>query len=79
MKLDNHVTPENCFDGLKVWYAPSPGHAFAGVVDGDPWELGGHTWVVHVREMEECYGKFRGTPGTTRVKAAALSALRVRR
>lgn len=76
---ENKVTPENCTDGLLVWYAPSYGHAFAGIVDGAPWKLGEHTWVVHLRDMEEGYGKSRGTPERTTVKAAALTALRLRK
>lgn len=69
---EKKLTPETCVDGLAVWYSPSYGYAFAGIVDGEPWRLGEHTWVVHLREMEEGYGKFRSTSGATRVKAAAL-------
>jgi hypothetical protein len=65
-------------DGMHVLYAPVLGDSleFAGVVDGHPWQLGGHTWVVTVKDLEPAYGQWRGDPKLTRLTAVALSNLR---
>jgi hypothetical protein len=60
-------------DGALCWYQSSPGvdYRFAGVVDGRPRLLGGHTWVVKLRDME-----FRYRNGERKtVPAAACDAL----
>ena len=60
--------------GVPVWYASSPGDEYAGVVDSEPRLLGGHTWVVNLREMEP---RYRNGSRTT-VPAAACHAIRAR-
>lgn len=43
-------------DGAPAWYASvSGGTKYAGVICGEPWQLGGHTWVVNLREMSPEY------------------------
>lgn len=64
--------------GALVWYWPIMGHApgYAGVVDGEPWQLGGQTWVVNLRDMSPEYrAKVRDR---SRVNAAFLGALQPR-
>lgn len=78
MKREQGLRPEECTVGLRVLYSPSPGYAFEGVVAEEPWQLGGGTWVTHLRDMEPAYGSYRGTPDRTYVKAAALHALRAK-
>ncbi len=73
------MTPEQAIPGTPVWYQPVAlyGVAYAGIIDSLPWELGGHTWVAHLRNMHESYRKgsmFRDN----RVVAAALAHLSVR-
>jgi hypothetical protein len=67
----------DCKDGMKVMYAPvlNDPLEFAGVVDGEPWQLCGQ-WVVNLKQMQPEYGKWRGQPERTRVNAAALTNLR---
>ena len=55
-------------DGALVVYESSPGRRFAGVVDGEPRLLGGHTWCVHLKDMDHEYGR-------ATVKAAACDRL----
>lgn len=64
--------PRDLSDGMRVLYMPTLGSAerFAGTVDGEPFELGGHTWCVHLRDVEPGYRNGRGF-----VKAAAISHL----
>lgn len=71
------MTPKSYKDGDRVRYAPVLGDAleFAGVVEGVPWKLGGHTWVVTVKDLEPAYGQWRGDPTRTRL-TVALSNLR---
>jgi len=63
-------------DGVPVWYQSSPGpeYRYAGVVDGEPRQLGGGTWVVHLREMER---RYRNGERST-VPAASLEAISLR-
>jgi len=70
------VAPAWIVDGAPVWYeaSPHPGWTFAGVVDGEPRLLGGHTWVVPLREMEP---RYRDGKRST-VPAAACGSLRPR-
>jgi len=60
-------------DGAAILYraSPAPGWTFRGVVDGEPWLLGGHTWVVRLRAMET---RYRNGERST-VPAAACDAL----
>lgn len=71
-----HPVPEWIRDGVRVWYQAWPDDSgagtFAGTIDGEPWLLGDHTWVVHLREMEP---RYRDGARST-VKAAACQRLR---
>lgn len=58
-------------DGAPCYYQSSPGYVHEGIVDGEPHQLGGHTWCVHLREMGASYGR-------PTVKAAACDCLRPR-
>jgi hypothetical protein len=60
-------------DGAAILYraSPAPGWTFRGVVDGEPWLLSGHTWVVRLREMEK---RYRNGARST-VSAAACDVL----
>lgn len=68
--------PAWIIDGAHVWYQSSPGpeHRYAGVVDGTPRLLGGHTWVVRLRHMDP---RYRNGDRTT-VPAAACHCLEPR-
>lgn len=67
-----NLLPKDLRDGMRVLYMPTLGHPdrFAGTVDGEPFELGGHTWCVHLKDMDPGYRNGRGF-----VKAAAVSHL----
>lgn len=60
-------------DGDCVIYRPSLNgpERFSGVINGEPWPLGGRT-VVRLREMEPAYGIWRGDPSRTTVSAVDL-------
>ena len=62
-------------DGDRVWYHPIINRMprFAGVVDGDPWRLGGRD-VVDLRDMEPAYSEYLGRD-KKRVNAASFDAL----
>lgn len=47
--------PEWIVPGNRVWYEASPGRFYAGTIDSEPRLLGGHTWVVHLRDMDPSY------------------------
>lgn len=68
--------PDWIRDGVPVIYNSSPGpeHEYAGTVDGQPWLLGEHTWVVRLRDMES---RYRNGERST-VSAAACSSIRKR-
>jgi len=76
-------------DGALVWYSPvvRPGEPrYAGVVDGEAFQLGDGSWVAHLREMEPAYGarvhafsERLGESVRTRVVAACMFALTERR
>ncbi len=68
------MEPKDLRPGEPVWYASSPGILWPAVVDGEPWKLGGHTWVVRLRDLPPEYGAQFSFPRTT-VCAAALFAL----
>ncbi len=71
---------EQAIDGTPIWYEPvhHGGVAYAGTINGSAWELGGHTWVVHLRGMSAEYERSgAGRRGT--VMAAALHCLSIRR
>lgn len=71
------MNPEDCKVGLCVWYEPSPGRKFLGIVAEDPWQLGHGTWVTKLRGMEPAYAEFTHKSGdkATTVFAAALCRL----
>lgn len=55
-RVHNDVPPDWMRPGATVWYYP---HArsetrYAGVVESEPWDLGG-TWVVRLCEMDHAY------------------------
>jgi hypothetical protein len=71
------ITVEQCKPGTVVWYAPDMTGSvrFRGVIgQAQPTQVGG-TWVVTLVEMVLAYGIWRGTPGRSRVNAAALDSL----
>lgn len=70
------MTTEQCTPGVKVWYAPSPGHWFRGVVAEYPWQLGSGIWVTKLKDMEPGYQEFT-KKSINKVYAAALSRLRL--
>lgn len=42
--------------GDMVWYLPSlNGPRFPAVVDSEPWQLGGGSWVVRLRDLPQAY------------------------
>ena len=56
--------------GDMVEYQPSAGGPwFPATVDSEPWQLGGGTWVVHLKDLPPEYGALCSSPRTT-VKAA---------
>lgn len=70
------LQPDQLSDGMRVVYHPSPGLSFPAVVSGDPWQLGGHTWVVRLIELPPEYAEKTGkTHARTHVPAAALFSL----
>lgn len=74
--MSSKIVPAWVKDGAPVWFQPIVGARhprYAGVVDGDPFRLGGD-WCVNLRQMEPGYRNGRG-----RVVAAYLGALRWRR
>jgi hypothetical protein len=78
------VKPEDCKDGMAVWYFPDMRgrQRFAGTVAGEVRYLG-TTPVVRLEHMEHAYGEWRkggraDYPTRTSVPAAALEALEAR-
>lgn len=71
--------PAWCVDGASIWYHPIIGDPtrWAGVVDGAPRLLGGHTLVVELCEMDPAYAWAAARGG--RVFAASLDALELRK
>lgn len=72
------MNPEDVFPGMRVKYAPSPGHWFEGMVAMEPWKLG-DSWVTKLVDMEEGYAKFTGKSGDKayNVYAASLHAIKM--
>ena len=72
------LEPEDIRDGMEVIYFPSPSIACHGFVDGKPWKLGGHTWVVRLKNMDPSYAAKTGKlGGRDFVNAAALHRLSI--
>lgn len=63
--------------GVEVRYSATSRDHFMGRVSNMPWQLRDGTWVVHLRDMEPAYGEWRGEPGRSTVKAAAVHCLRL--
>lgn len=62
---------------MRVLYSPvRGGPEFAGTVRLEPWQLGGGTWVTHLKDMDPAYGRYVGRPGKTWVNSAAVDCLR---
>lgn len=52
--------------GDTVWYLPSAnGPRFPAVVDSEPWQLGGHSWVVRLRDLPQAYCDYSKRQRTT--------------
>ncbi len=75
MTAEPHGPAAWIHDGVAVWYASSPHHVYAGVVDGAPRILGTETWVVGLREMDLA---FRHAEGRSTIRAVACDRLRPR-
>jgi hypothetical protein len=73
-KPKNPKTPPDWIkDGALAWYTPVMGRdepRYAGVVCGDPWQLGNGAWVVNLRDMAPKYQ--REVCSRTRVNAALV-------
>lgn len=65
--------------GSKVYYHPiiNENERFAGVVVGEPYLLGGHTWVVQLDHMEQSYTDWR-KGAATKPGPVCLEALEFR-
>lgn len=61
--------------GDRVQYWPSlNGKSFPAVVASEPWQLGGHTWVMRLEDLPQEYAVYTGKKGPRHVVAAACCA-----
>ncbi len=73
------MKPDDIKPGTPVWYEGVNGraeHTYAAVVDTEPWMLGGHTLVCHLRELDDRFAA--RNHGSRRVAAASVLHLRPR-
>lgn len=66
------MKPTDLRDGMRVLYAPVKGlpEKYGATVDGEPFKLGGHTWCVHLKDVDPTYTWAGG-----RVASAAVANL----